>query len=170
MTETLFWELLAKARRRGATSACECCLARYMKKLTDEEVSDFGLMLYEKVCDLNHWRLWGAGYVIAGDMSGDSFHYFRTWIVGVGKKAYTAALNDPDSLGPFVDASENPVNIDNEPLEYAAIEVLKQRGLNIDPRERSKRHADAEPAGEPFEEATVAASFPKLAAQFRQAR
>jgi hypothetical protein len=167
MTEKMFWDLLAKARKRGATSACPHCLAKSLKKLRDDEVSDFSLMLYEKVCDLNSWRLWGAGYVIAGDMSGDSFHYFRSWIVGVGKEAFEVAMKDPDSLGPFVDDKEEEINVDNERLEYVAIEVLRERGLKIDPRDRSTRSADNEPSDEPFEEETVASRFPKLAAQFQ---
>jgi hypothetical protein len=168
MTESQFWSLLAKGRRRGATSACDCCMARYLKKLTDREVSDFGLMLYEKICDLNTWRVWGAGEVILPQMSGDSFHYFRTWIVGVGKKAFDVAMKDPDALGPFIDAAEDPINIDNEALEYAAIEVLKERGIVADPRDRSNRDPDARPDGEPFDYKNVAASYPKLAAQFRK--
>jgi Protein of unknown function (DUF4240) len=164
MTESTFWGLLAKARRRGATSACSCCLARYLKKLSDQEVSDFGFILYEKVCELNAWRLWGAGQVIAGDMSGDSFHYSRTWIVGVGKKAFDTAKKDPDALGQFLDLDEETINVDNEALEYVALEILQERGLNSDPRERSGLSADAEPSGTPFELETLAADYPKLAA------
>jgi Protein of unknown function (DUF4240) len=166
VTESIFWELLAKARRRGATSACECCLKRYLNKLGDQEVSDFGLMLHERVCELNTWRLWGAGQVITGNMSGDSFHYFRTWIVGVGKRAYNTAKSDPDALGPFLDMDEDPVNVDNEPLEYVAIEILKERGLNSDPRDRSSCDADAEPRGIAFELGTLRSGYPKLAGQF----
>jgi len=167
MTESTFWELLAKARRRGATSACDCCLKRYLSKLNDEEVSDFGFMLYQKVCELNTWRLWGAGQVITGDMSGDSFHYFRTWIVGVGKRAFDTAKRDPDALGPFIDMDEDSVNVDNESLEYVAIEILKERGLHSDPRERSRSDADGEPQGTSFELETLSNEYPRLAAQFR---
>jgi hypothetical protein len=166
MTESTFWDLLAKSRRRGATSACNCCLKRYLKKLSDKEVSDFGLMLYEKVCELNTWQLWGAGEVIMGDMSGDSFHYFRTWIVGVGKRAFETAKRAPDALGSFVDMNEDPINVDNEVLEYVALEILKERGVGSDPRERCSSDADAEPVGVPFKLETLSVEYPKLAAQF----
>jgi len=166
MTESTFWDLLAKSRRRGATSACNCCLNRYLKKLSDEEVSDFGLMLYEKVCELNTWQLWGAGEVIMEHMSGDSFHYFRTWIVGVGKSAFETAKKAPDELGSFVGMDEDPINVDNEVLEYVAIEILQERGVGSDPRERSSSDADAEPVGVPFNLETLSADYPKLAAQF----
>ena len=166
MTEKVFWELLAKTRRRGATSACDCCLKRHLKKLSDQEVSDFGLMLYERVCELNTWQLWGAGEVITENMGGDSFHYFRTWIVGVGKRAFETAKSSPDELGSFLDMDEDPVSVDNELLEYVALEILKERGVGTDPRERSSSDADAEPKGVPFELQTLSADYPKLAAQF----
>ncbi len=167
MTESRFWELLGKGRRRGAISACDCCMKRYLSKLSDEEVSDFGLMLYEKICDLNDWRIWGAGEVIMPQMSGDSFHYFRTWIVGAGKRAFDTARKNPDALGSFVDPAKDPVNIENESLEYVAHDVLRERGLDEDPRNRSSRSADFEPQGEPFDPHTVKASYPKLAELFR---
>lgn|GEM_PF-1331981 len=165
ITEAKFWSLLAKGRKRGATSACDCCVARYLKKLSDEEVFAFGLMLYEKVCDLNTWRIWGAGEVIMPSMSDDSFHYFRTWIVGCGKEAYELAMREPDALGPFVDDAEG--NIDNEALEYSALKVLKERGIEDDFRDRASRDADDAPDGEPFNLETLSTTYPRLAAQSR---
>jgi hypothetical protein len=114
------------------------------------------------MCDLNQWRLWAAGYVIAGGMSDDSFHYFRSWIIGKGQKVFEVAMKDPDELGPFIDNPE----VDNELLEYVPVDLLKERGLEEDPRDRSDRRTDEEPKGEPFEEDTVVAAFPKLAALF----
>lgn len=95
-------------------------------------------------------------------MSDDSFHYFRSWILGKGRDAFEVAMKDPNELGPLVDNNE----VDNELLEYVAVNVLQQRGVEEDPRDRSDRRADDQPAGEPFEEETVAAAFPKLAASF----
>ena len=95
-------------------------------------------------------------------MSDDSFHYFRSWILGKGRDAFEVAMRDPDELGPFVDNNE----VDNELLEYVAVNVLEQRGVEEDPRDRCGRGADDPPTGEPFEEGTVAAAFPKLAALF----
>jgi hypothetical protein len=74
---------------------------------------------------LNNWRLWAAGYVIAGGMSDDGFHYFRSWIVGKGKKVFDIAMKDPDELGPFIDDTE----VDNELLEYVAVEIAKARKI-----------------------------------------
>jgi len=162
MNEDRFWSLIEEARMGGTSSASPESMTEILEPLTDDEVSDFGLIFYEKVCALNSWKLWGAGYVIAGGMSDDSFHYFRSWIVGKGQKAFETALSDPDEMGPFVDDPE----VENELLEYVTIYLLKERGVGGDPRDRSQMSADFGPEGEPFDENTVASNYPKLAAQF----
>jgi len=162
ITDERFWSVIDQARAGGSASASPERLSEILNRLIDDEILHFGHMFYEKICDLNKWRLWAAGYVIAGGMSDDSFLYFRSWIVGKGKKAFEVTMTDPDELGPLVDNNE----VDNELLEYVVVNILGQRGVAEDPRDRSDRRADGEPTGEPFEEDTVAAAFPKLAALF----
>ena len=157
-----FWSVIDQARAGSSASASPERLSEILNRLSDDEIRDFGHMFYEKVCDLNKWQLWAAGYVIAGGMSDDGFHYFRSWIVGKGKHAFAVAMKDPDELGSFVDNNE----VDNELLEYVAVNILEQRGVEEDPRDRSDRRADEEPTGEPFDEGTLAAAFPKLASLF----
>jgi hypothetical protein len=161
MTEERFWGLVEQARD-GDSSASPDQMAEILTPLSDEDVSDFGALFYSKVCDLNQWRLWGAGYVIAGGMSDDSFHYFRSWIVGKGRSVFEIALNNPDGLGSFVDDPD----VNNELLEYVAVEILERRGKQEDPRDRSVRRADGQPTGEPFDEGTVGDDFPRLTSQF----
>jgi hypothetical protein len=161
MTEERFWGLVEQARD-GDSSASPDQMAEILTPLSDEDVSDFGALFYSKVCDLNQWRLWGAGYVIAGGMSDDSFHYFRSWIVGKGRSVFEIALNNPDGLGSFVDDPD----VNNELLEYVAVEILEPRGKQEDPRDRSVRRADGQPTGEPFDEETVGDDFPRLTSQF----
>ena len=162
MTDEQFWHLLDQARGSSTASTKPARLKAVLNLLSDDEVSDFALTFYSKVCDLNNWRLWGAGYVIAGGMSDDGFHYFRSWIIGKGKQVFDIAMKDPDELGPFIDNPE----VENELLEYVTVEILKTRGSNVDPRDRAGRNADADPTGELFDENTVANSFPKLAELF----
>lgn len=162
ITDDQFWSLIDQARAGNAASASPEGLGEILNRLSDDEILSFGHGFYEKICDLNQWRLWAAGYVIAGGMNDDSFHYFRSWIVGKGRIVFDVAMKDPDELGPFVDNAE----VDNELLEYVAVNLLEQRGVEEDPRDRSHRRADEEPTGEPFEEGTVSAAFPKLAALF----
>lgn len=157
-----FWQLIDKARADNPATAQPKQLKKALSQLTDEEISAFGHMFTEKLCDLNQWRLWAAGYIIAGGMGDDSFHYFRSWIIGKGKNVFEVALRDPDELGPYVDDKE----VDNESLEYVAIDILRERGVESDPRDLCERGADDAPVGEPFEEDSVSQLCPKLAARF----
>lgn len=127
--------------------------------LSDEEVQEFMREFYRKLVELNRWDLWAAGYVICGGMSDDSFHYFRSWIIGKGRQCYETALLNPSSLVPFLDDPE----VDNELLEYVALEVLEGRGIEDDPRAELEGDADGEPSGEPFDEETVDELYPALA-------
>jgi len=106
ITDERFWSVIDQARAGGSASASPERLSEILNRLSDDEILHFGHMFYEKICDLNKWRLWAAGYVIAGGMSDDSFHYFRSWIVGKGKNAFEVAMTDPDDLGPLVDNNE----------------------------------------------------------------
>jgi hypothetical protein len=152
MTEKHFWSLIDQARAGTSASASPERLQNLLRSLPDGEVLAFGHMFYEKLCDLNQRRLWDAGDAIAHAMSSDSFRYFRSWLVGKGREVYDLARKTPEKLGPFLDDRE----VDNELLEYAAIEVLQERGIKEDPRERSKKDADDKPASEIPEDQRVA--------------
>jgi hypothetical protein len=158
-----FWDLMSKARGTAdpkAPSATPESLQPVLEALTNKQVVSFVEEFTGKLCELNSWRLWGAGYVIAGGMSDDSFHYFRSWIIGKGKALFDLAKADPDALGPFIDDPE----VDNELLEYVGLEVLEARGIEDDPRDALDADPDADPEGEPFDEDTVEDLYPKLAA------
>jgi hypothetical protein len=157
-----FWDLIAKGRGTSnpkAPSVEPEAMRPVLEALNNKQVASFVDEFYRKLCELNDWRLWGAGYVIADGMGDDAFHYFRSWIIGKGETVFEIAKSDPDSLGPYIDDPE----VDNELLEYVGLEVLEARGVEDDPRDASGLDADDEPAGEPFDEDTVEESFPKLA-------
>ena len=166
MTNERFWALIDEARAGSHASAPPKQLSKLLERLDDQEILEFGHKFYENLCQLNHWNLWAAGHVITGGMGDDSFHYFWSWIIGKGKLAFDTAMRDPDELAAFINRQdvEND-DVDNELLEYVALEVLEGRGIKEDPRERSDRSPDDEPAGEPFDEETVATRFPKLASR-----
>src|SRR5690242_11664201 len=119
-----FWAIIDEARNGASASASPAALKSVLSRLSDSEVSAFGHMFYEKLCELNSWRLWAAGYIIAGGMGDDSFHYFRSWIIGKGRELFALALKDPDAIGPFIDTR----GVDNELLEYVAVEIMEERG------------------------------------------
>jgi hypothetical protein len=162
ITDDRFWAILDEARGGSSASADPKALSRVLSPLSDRDVSAFGHMFYEKLCALNFWGLWAAGYIIAGGMSDDSFHYFRSWIIGKGKSAFDMAMKNPDAIGPWIDDRE----VENELLEYVAVAIMGKRG-GQDPRELSDCHPDAMPQGQPFEGSTVDEICPTLASLFR---
>lgn len=156
-----FWAILDEARGGSSASVSPKALSRVLSLLSDREVSAFGHMFTEKLCALNFWGLWAAGFIIAGGMGDDGFHYFRSWIIGKGKNVFDTAMKNPDAIGPWIDDRE----VDNEALEYVAVEIMENRG-GQDPRELSDCDPDATPQGEPFEDDTVTEVCPTLASLF----
>jgi len=162
LSDQWFWGAIDETRGSSSRSASPERLAEILSKLSDAEILEFGDRFYQRVCDLNSWRLWAAGFLIAGGMSDDSFHYFGSWIVGKGKEAFEVAMKKPDDLGPFIDDREP----ENELLEYVEVNLAEQRGIEEDSRDRSGRRADEEPAGQPFNEDSAGFGLPKLSALF----
>jgi hypothetical protein len=157
--EARFFELIDAAREaRETASADPDQLAEALEELSDEEVTGFAEQFARQHLRLNDWRIWRAGWVAQGGMSDDGFHYFKSWIVGAGAAAVAQALTDPDGL---VDFFGTDVDLDNEELEYIAVEILDSRELP-DPREEFDM--DEDPTGEPLDEATVDGDFPRIAA------
>lgn len=170
MDETGFWQKIDEVRTlSGGTnpdspSADPEVLKSVLVQAPDGEVADFCQIFYRLLCNLNSWELWAAGYILAGGMGDDSFHYFRSWIIGKGKHAYEMALRQPGELGSIVGEE---ADFDNELLEYIAVEILEGRGKE-DPRDLVAPFADDAPQGEPFNEDTVGDLFPKLVAVSRR--
>lgn len=101
MDKNDFWAVVEKCRNAHQTDH-QAFLDELMAALqsqTPEEVVQFKLILdaYAHLADKP--GLWSAA-IAMNDMycSDDSFFYFRGWLISQGKKAYLAALEDPDSL------------------------------------------------------------------------
>jgi hypothetical protein len=157
--EQRFYELIETTRDTGQTASADPDqLSETLEELSDDEVSGFAEQFTLQHQRLNSWRVWGAGYVAAGGMSDDSYHYFKSWIVGAGAAAVARALTDPDGLVEFFGDDDE---LENEELEYVAPGILDDRELP-DPREQVATAAD--PVGDPFDEDTVDSDYPRLAA------
>jgi Protein of unknown function (DUF4240) len=161
MDKSEFYALIDSAREESGpldASADPDALRDVLNELDDDAIVEFGTEFTRELNRLNRWSIWGAGYVIAGGMSDDSFHYFRSWLIGKGSDAVEQALADPDGLGIYVDDDE----VDNELLEYVAVELLEERGIQDDPRDAVDADTDGDPIGDPFDEDTVARDYPSL--------
>lgn len=157
-----FWKVIDEARALHGNPDASLdadVLKKVLSKLSDDEVIGFMKEFYQALINLNNWPLWGAGFVVAGGMSDDGFHYFRSWIIGRGKDAYEMAMTNPDGLGPFLGDDDE---LDNELLEYVALDVLESRGNETDPREDFEESADDAPTGEAWDEDSVFELYPSL--------
>ena len=159
MDETRFFELIDEVRETGQTASADPDqLAETLAELADDEVAGFVEQFALQLVRLNQWRIWGAGYVAQDGMGDDSFHYFRSWIIGAGAAAVSQALLDPDGLVDFFGDDEE---LENEELEYIGVEILEDRDVE-DPR--AGIMVDADPSGDRFDEQTVDGDFPRIAA------
>jgi len=171
MDEPRFWTLIDTARGSDdptARSATPSNLKRALEELDDAELAAFQARFSAVLVSLNSWEIWDAGSALAQDMSDDSFHYFRSWLIGKGRAAVAQAVLDPDGLTPYLrrsDAIED--GFDNESLEYVAIDELQTRTDEDTANDflgRVAAETDSDPVGEPGDELSIAARFPRLTA------
>ncbi|MEM1250401.1 MAG: DUF4240 domain-containing protein, partial [Acidobacteriota bacterium] len=89
--------------------------------------------------------------------SDDSFSDFRSSLVSFGRERFESALETPEILAELL-----PEQLDNlafEGFAYVAPEELERRGL-----ESARVESPEEPAGEEWDEESVARLYPKIAA------
>jgi hypothetical protein len=160
--DTRFWELIDEARDDTAPTAPSAApedLSDVLDELSDTELLGFHRAFLEQLIRLNDWKVWGAGYVAEQGMSDDAFHYFRSWLIGKGKDAVSTALTAPDDLADFL--GDDDEELDNELLEYVALDLLESRDLEPDDDDLDP---DDAPEGEDWDEDEVDAKYPRLAA------
>lgn len=175
----VLWETLAAARRREAKRdddeavAEESMVEDIIARLTAagaQTAQAFQSGFSDAMRRAYRWDLWGAGYVIHGGLSDDGFAYFRAWLIAQGQEAFEQALADPDRLAVLVPANrQEPLEL--ESLLYAgatAWEAATGQSPN-GPQWQSSDLTGAEPAGRPFDEATLADRYPRLTARFGSA-
>ncbi len=109
MNDKRFWDILHAAASRVTARPdwfgreMQQTLEDELVKLPPDEVLQFRRLFDQKVDQAYRNDLWGAAYLINGGCSDDGFHYFRCWLVGMGKTVYTRALEDPDTLADVLD-------------------------------------------------------------------
>ncbi len=172
MDRARFFELIDAARadvEDTGPSADPDALATVLDPLDADELSAFAQRFDDELIRLNRWDVWAAGYVAAGGMSDDGFHYWRCWLVGKGTAAVETALTDPDGLAAFLDDEGiEEGGFENEGLEYVVLDLLEERDLP-DPRLDDGPHADDDPEGERFSEDDVEQRFPRISARVAEA-
>ena len=133
MTADQFWALLETAHRRGNDweEQLEWLVGKLAKKPVHEIIGfDFHFtQQYSKSCTSD---LWAAAFIVMGGCSDDSFDYFRAWLLFFGKEPYEQALNNPESILPYLEEMEEDVPEFEDFLYCASLAFEEKTGLDQD--------------------------------------
>ncbi|MDH5681009.1 MAG: DUF4240 domain-containing protein [Spirochaetota bacterium] len=172
MTEKDFWQVIEDIRPIPYDrDKVENNLYQLLKNWPDDKIKAFSRVYQGKMNQAYTWGLWGAGFVINGGCSDDSFTEFRNWLISQGKDIYEKALEAPDDIAelteiPWSDELRNNCPLLPE-LDLIAGMIYSERHfddedilpLYVGPRE---------PLGESWEEDNdvLAKLYPKLWAKY----
>jgi Protein of unknown function (DUF4240) len=95
-----FWELLERSRQETDNQDARLeWLTTQLAQQPTAEIVDFQICLDQARRRADTWQLWGAAYYICDSLcSGDGFHSFQAWLIGLGRETFERAVADPDSL------------------------------------------------------------------------
>jgi hypothetical protein len=104
MTANEFWNIIETSHQQadGDHEAQMETLESALEKLEANELIEFQNFFDEAHTVSYRADLWGAASLMNGGGSDDGFDYFRGWLIAQGRKAFEAALENPDSLADTV--------------------------------------------------------------------
>ena len=168
MQEETFWELVDEAREESGNDEERFLevLERGLMELPPNAIEGFRERLDDVLARAYRWDLWAAAYIINGGASDDGFQYFRAWLISRGQRVFEQALKDPAGLETFV-PNDLEWLAEFEEMLYLPVYALEQKtGEEVRlPEPLEITEEVAEPAGEPWDEATVDKLYPGLARQ-----
>ena len=165
MDEDAFWELIAlsKAKMTPRLSDQAEMLQAELERLPPDQIATFDAIFWRLHREAYRWDLWGAAYVIGGGCSDDAFMDFRAGLIGLGRKAYYAALADPESLA---DQPRHGVDFFQEGLLGSAM-YAHRRVIGHDlPDKPAGPWPPEEPGGRRWHEDELGVLFPRLTAKY----
>jgi uncharacterized protein DUF4240 len=167
LDEATFWQLIEETRSAAGndTGRQTELLKDRLTQLSPQAIVDFARLRAGFDRRAYTYDLWAAAYVIEDGCSDDCFRDFRGYLISLGRSAYENALQNADSLAPFVQDAEqgNWENADNvAPDAYSSV---TGDDFPFDTSDLS-----GPPDGTAFNENDIAgltARYPQLAARFR---
>ena len=176
MDETRFWQILEPVSKIDGEDIDEqeAELEQQLSALTDDELVSFEMRYNRVRAAAYRWDLWEAAYFIGGGCSDDSFTNFRNWLIGRGRAAFKAVLQNPDNL------ADHPMGEDPDLSAFSAEwDLLPGQvwGSRDDSRDEDQwfdlvpleQLQAQDPAGDPFDESDVEgfkARCPRLSAMY----
>jgi len=160
MSENAFWKLIDSKVVRKQGNMDVAPLRKVLAKMSPKDIQGFDERLTKCYYESYTWDLWGAAYLIHDGAPDDTFDYFRSWLIGQGRKVFMAAMKNPDSL---VDVA-NPGALDDELYNIGQSTYESVTGKEIPDsrlrRPKLKKHLD-------FNDPDVMAqAYPKLFQKF----
>ncbi|GLY50019.1 DUF4240 domain-containing protein [Lentzea sp. NBRC 102530] len=171
-----FWVLIEGSCAQGSDrDTRQEWLAAALAVLPAREVVEFAVRLDEVRRRVDTWALWHAAAVVHGGYCGtDSFFYFQSWLIGLGREVFESVAADPDALAGVPEvralAARGGTHAwsgaqwpEWEGLAYVAAEVVGEDALP------AGLSSDPVPAGVPWDfadPAEIAARVPRLGSLF----
>ncbi len=163
MDERVFWALIesAKAEMTAVLSNQAAVLRRKLETLPPADIIEFDRIFTKLHRDAYRWDLWAAAYIIEGGCGEDGFADFRAGLIGMGRDAYRAALEDPQTL---VRQPGRGVDFSQEEMLYAARRAYE--AVTGTPMRDHGLPQPADPVGERWEPGRLGEKYPDLAKKF----
>lgn len=178
MDESRFWTIFkpVAAIPGEEIEEQEEVLAQQLSQLSDDELFAFQ-MTYERLhANAYRWDLWEVAYQTGGGCSDDSFTYFRNWLIGRGREAYYAVLDNPDNLADYPMGDDPMLTAQSVEWDLLPGRIWEERDDSRDtdawydmlPPAEKNDHNSA-PAGQPFDEDDLdgfRSRYPRLAKMY----
>lgn len=171
MDDEEFWQIIEQARMngRGDCNRTAVEVVRTLSGLAAEDIRSFRNLLEDRLDESYRWDLWGAADLINWGSGDDGFYYFRAWLISQGRRVFTNALRDPDSLAdhPAMAGRDEYASLECQDFLYAAHDAYKTvTGQELPLRSRSVKG----PIGDPWtfdDESAMQDQYPRLWAVVR---
>lgn len=142
MTKKRFWEIIAASREGYDPEEYEASRSAQLERLT-------GLLGGLPVDDLRAFveafearmdeaygppkqGLWAVASDIGGGCSDDAFDDFRSWLVSMGRRAFEAAVRDPDSVYRLAERAGVGDDVSFELFQYVGQRLLREKTAEDD--------------------------------------
>lgn len=128
MDEEQFWAIVQTAVDEAGDDEDEYLevAKRELSKLSLKEMIGFRLRTDKLLYDSYTSEMWCAGYLMNGGCSDDGFEYFRLWVISRGRKAYEAAMANPDNLIDYIGDDDEMDFFEFESFWYVALEAFEE--------------------------------------------
>lgn len=161
MDEGIFWRLIEPVAEVPAhkINKQERRMLKVLKKLSDDDLFAFALTYDRLHSEAERWGIWEVAYHTCGGCSDDGFIYFRNWLIGRGREAFYAVLENPDSLADYP-VKGDPIAPQQIEWDLMPCEVWESRSRDRSDDQWFKlidQHTPGDPIqggleGEPFDE------------------